>query len=117
MRYVIAKAGSIGIDTLLVLLLLTVEYARAGEFLSIDSGFMGLTVLAVLVLPYFLPSADGEPFGKWIVSRVAVVGLGLVLGSALPESMRSVPLTLLLAAAMASCYVQFYGLTKLRLAK
>ena len=119
MRDIIAKTGFVGLETTLVLLFLAVEYGRAGQFLSIDAGLMGVTMLMVLVLPYFLPSADSaeQSFGTWITFRGAVMAFGLALGLLLPESMRFMPMTLLLVAAIASCYLQFYGLMKLRLAK
>ena len=39
------------------------------------------------------------------------------LGVVLPETIRFLPMTLLIVTAMLSCYIQFYGFLKLRLAK
>jgi hypothetical protein len=38
-------------------------------------------------------------------------------GTVFPESFRFLPLTLLILAAMASCFIQFYALMRLRPAK
>lgn len=115
-----------GIDTILVLFFLALEYGRAVEFLSVDALLMLTTMAMVLILPYFLPSKSARPtLGSWLKLRtsVAVVGLGLGVlysrsaGIVMPESLRSVPMTFLILTAMVSCYVQFYGLLRLRLAK
>jgi hypothetical protein len=113
-----SKADGVGLDTLFILLFLAIEYSRAGEFLSIEAGFMAITLLMVFILPYFLPTDEGQgaSLGKWLALRGLVILAGLSLGAALPESMRSVPMTLLIIAGIFSCFVRFYGLMKLRLA-
>ena len=87
---------------------------------------MGVTILMVLVLPYFLPSNVERPtLSNWLLARGAVALTGMMLGVAfrqslglvLPESLRFMPMTFLILASMISCYIQFYGLMKLRLAK
>ena len=118
--------GAIGIDTTFVLFFLALEYGRGVQMFSADGFVMGNTMLMVLILPYFLPSQAEKPgFGYWLIGRGSIAFFGVVLGIAfklslgvvLPESMRFMPLTLLILASMVSCYIQFYGLTKLRLAK
>jgi pheromone shutdown protein TraB len=114
------------VDTALVLFFLALEYGRAVQALSMDGLLMGITMLMVLVLPYFLPSnAERPTFANWLLARGAVALTGMVLGVAfrqslgvvLPESLRFMPMTFLILASMVSCYIQFYSLMKLRMAK
>jgi hypothetical protein len=118
--------GMIGIDTTFVLFFLALEYGRAVQMFSIDGLLMGITMLMVLTLPYFLPSNSEKPlFANWMIGRGAIAFFGILLGFAfkqslgvvLPESIRFMPMTFLILASMVSCYIQFYGLMKLRLAK
>ena len=115
-----------GIDTLIVLFFLALEYGRSVQTMSMDGLLMGVTITMVLVLPYFLPSQSARPsFGNWMLTRGGIALFGMTLGVAfkqslgvvVPESMRFMPMTFLVLASMISCYVQFYGLMKLRLAK
>jgi hypothetical protein len=115
-----------GIDTLFVLFFLALEYGRAVQLFSIDGLLMLTTMSMVLILPYFLPSNGKRPaLGSWLKFRslVAVVGLtsGVLysksVGVVLPETLKFVPMTFLILTAMVSCYIQFYGLMRLRLAK
>ncbi|MEP6789517.1 MAG: hypothetical protein ABJB40_13845 [Acidobacteriota bacterium] len=115
-----------GIDTTFVLFFLALEYGRAVQMFSLDGFFMGITMLMVLTLPYFLPSNSEKPlFANWMMTRGAIALGGIVLGFGfkqslgvvLPESLRFMPMTFLVLASMVSCYIQFYGLMKLRLAK
>jgi hypothetical protein len=39
------------------------------------------------------------------------------VGVVLPETFRFLPMTLLIATAMISCYIQFYGFSKIASAK
>jgi hypothetical protein len=118
--------GIIGVDTTIVLFFLSMEYGRAVQMFSVDGLLMGTTMLMVLVLPFFLPSQYEKPlFANWMIRRGAVALIGILfgfvfkqsLGVLLPESLRFMPMMFLIVASMASCYVQFYGLMKLRLAK
>lgn len=115
-----------GIDTLFVLFFLALEYGRAVRLLSIDAVLMLATMAMMLILPYFLPSKSTRPtLGSWLKLRslVAIAGLALgvlysrSVGLVLPESLKFAPMTFLILTAMVSCYVQFYGLLRLRLAK
>lgn len=115
-----------GIDTAFVLFFLAMEYGRSVRAFSIDGVLMSITAAMVLVLPYFLPSNFRQPsFANWMIARSGVLLLGLVfgaifswsLGTVLPVTIASAPMTFLILASMISCYVQFYGLFKLRLAK
>jgi hypothetical protein len=113
-------------DTTLVLFFLGLESGRAIQDFTFDAFLLFATMLLVMVLPYYLPAGHGRPaFAKWLTGRslIALLGLtlGLLLGPAfgtvLPESFRFLPLTLLILAAMATSFIQFYGLMRLRLAK
>ena len=114
------------IDTTFVLFFLALDFGQSALSSGIDTIFSGLTLGMLLVLPYFLPSGSEKPeFLGWLLGRslisVFAVGLGLMyqqaLGVVLPDMFRFLPMTLLIVTAMLSCYIQFYGLLKLRLAK
>lgn len=113
------------IDTSFVLFFLAVDLGQNFSFAAFDSLFLVFTLLAVAVLPYFLDVEQKLEIGNWLVGRGLIVGfavlLGLIfkqtLGVVLPESFRFLPLTLLIVAAMLSCYHQFYSFFKLRLSK
>lgn len=118
--------GMFGIDTAMVLFFLALEYGRSVRIGTPDGILMAITMAMVLVLPYFLPAGLSAPtFFAWLGVRTVVAVVGLVFGAVfsyslgliLPESLRFVPMTFLIIASMVSCYVQFYGLLKLRLAK
>ena len=132
MKYTIDKIkrfGSFeiaGVDTAIVLLFLSIEYGRSTRMVSVDAVLIAITMAMLIVLPYFLPSRAEKPsFSDWLISRGALalcgVALGLgfkqSLGGVLPEAIRFVPMTFLILASMVSCYIQFYGLMKLRPAK
>lgn len=121
----IATDSGFAVDTTFVLFFLALEFGRTLGFFGIDTAFLGLTLLAVVVLPYFLP-ADAKPdFASWFLGRSAIAGLAILLGAmfqqalgaALPEMFRFLPMTLLIVTAMLSCYIQFYGLLKMRLSR
>ena len=118
--------GMTSIDTTFVLFFLALEYGRGVSMFSIDGVLMGTTMLMVLVLPYFLPSPYEKPlFANWLAGRGAIAVLGMLLGlifrqslgTVLPESLRFMPMMFLILTGIVSCYIQFYGLMKLRLAK
>ena len=118
--------GMVSFDTTFVLFFLAMEYGRSTHMFSIDAILMGITMLMVLALPYFLPSPHEKPtYMNWLAGRGAIAVCGMLVGLAfsqgvgviLPESLRYMPLTFLVLTAMISCYIQFYSLMKLRLAK
>ena len=110
--------NGMGIDTALVLLFLAAEVGRYGNFASLETLLMGVSMLILLVLPFFLPSAtEFEPsLTKWLILRGLAAIVGLTFGLILPEPMRFLPMSFLILAGICSCFVQFYGLMKLRLA-
>ena len=98
-----------GIDTTFVLFFLALEYGRAVNVVSVDGVVMGITIIMILVLPYFLPSLARRPtFANWVLGRSAVtvsaillgVGLGETAGTLLPEGVRFLPMTFLILASM-----------------
>lgn len=115
-----------GIDTMIVLFFLALEYGRGVQSMSMDGFLMGVTMIMLLILPYFLPSNFERPaFGNWLLTRGAIALVGMTLGVAfkqslgahMPESLQFMPMTFLIVTSMVSCYIQFYGLMKLRLVK
>jgi 4-amino-4-deoxy-L-arabinose transferase-like glycosyltransferase len=116
---------SFAVETTFILFFLAVEFGQSINVFSIDSIVMAITLLAFIVVPYFLPSDNKPDFGNWVLGRSLIaafaVGLGMMfkqsLGVALPETMRYLPMTLLIVTAMLGCYIQFYSLLKIRLAK
>ena len=120
-----AENRSIAVDTTFVLFFLSFAFGqRTGT--GIEAALSVLTLIIFVVLPYFLPYDGAKPnFGQWVVGRIGVVVLGLVIGLMfgqtvgvfLPDSFRFLPLTLLIAAGLISCYFRFYGLYRFRLAK
>jgi len=127
MKNTIAKVnGTLGIDTGLVVFFLAIEYARVVQIPSFEGTLTGTTIVMILVLPYFLPSNSSSlGFSQWLAGRMVIAlagfalgyGLRQSLGSLIPASVSFIPMTFLILTGMTSCYLQFYGLMKLRLAK
>ena len=105
------------IDTTIVLFLLMLEIGRSARNLSFETLLVTITALMVMVLPFFLRSFDLGEFKLWLGKRVALAAAAIALGMILPSSLEFVPMALLIPAAMVSCYIQFYSLLRLRLAK
>ena len=114
------------LDTTFVLFFLALELGRSTDFFAFDTVLMTITMLMVLVLPYFLPSETFQPtFTAWLGGRSAIAAFGILSGVVfqkstgvlLPDTLKFLPMTGLILAAMISCYIQFYGLMKLRPAK
>jgi hypothetical protein len=114
------------VETTFVLFFLAVEFGRTFTKLSFDNFLMAVTLLMVIVLPYFLSLEDEKPgFANWILGRTFIARFAILLGAlfnqtlgvVLPETFRLLPLTLLIVTAMLGCYIQFYGFLKLRLAQ
>jgi hypothetical protein len=115
-----------GVDTLFVLFFLALEYGRSVQLFSMDGMLTATTMAFVLVLPYFLPSRFERPaLSRWLAVRGSVMLAALMLGvaygrnsgAAVPAGISTVPMTFLILASMVSCYIQFYGLMRLRPAK
>jgi len=122
----IGSFGGFAVDTTFVIFFLGLELGRSLQNFTFDAFLLLLTMLMVTVLPYYLPSSNGRPaIAKWLTGRsliaILAVSIGALLqpayGTLLPESFRFLPLTLLILTAMCSCFIQFYALMRLRLAK
>lgn len=117
-----SENSNFAIDTTFVLFFLAVDLGQNLNVVAFDTIFLGLTLLAVAVLPYFIQSDEKPEFGNWLLGRslivIFAVMLGLMfkqtLGVVLPESFRFLPFTLLIVTAMLSCYIQFYSFFRLR---
>ena len=112
-----------GTDTAIVLFFLALEYGRSVRVFALDGVLMAVTMVMVLVLPYFLPSnVSSVSLARWVLNRAAVMSAGLLLGigfgaglgGTLPKSFSLVPMTFLILASMVSCYIQFYQSIRLR---
>lgn len=121
-----AGGGAFALDTTFVLFFLAVDFGQTLFSFGFDGILSGITLTMLLVLPYFLPSSASKPeFVSWIFGRTLIAGLAILLGVmltqtlgvVLPESFKFLPLTLVIAAGMISCYIQFYGIMKFRLAR
>ncbi len=125
-RFGEADGGAFALDTTFVLFFLAVDFGLSLFSFGIDVVFSAITLAMLLVLPYFLHSSTAKPeFRSWIFGRLAIAALAVILGVVfrqslgvvLPESFKFLPLTLLIAAGMISCYIQFYSIMKFRLAR
>lgn len=112
------------IDTTFVLFFLAVEVGQIINNFALDTIFFVITLLMLIILPYFLTSEERPKFGNWVLGRSLIAVFAISVGvmfkqslGVLPEMFRFLPMTLLIVTAMLSCYIQFYGLLKLRLAK
>ncbi len=122
----IANDEGFAVETTFVLFFLAVEFGQSANWFAFDSLFLGLTLAVFAVLPYLLYSGTEKPnFANWVFGRSLIAAFAILLGAmfkqalgvVLPETFRFLPLTLLVATAMISCYIQFYGFIKLRPAK
>ena len=113
------------VDTTFVLFFLAVDCGQRFTF-GIDGMLSAVTLAMFVILPYFLPFQGEKPeFERWFFGRVVIAAFAIVLGAMfrqtlgviLPDMFRFIPLTLLIVAAMVSCYIQFHSLLRFRLAK
>src|ERR1700712_1653556 len=75
------------IDTTFVLFFLALELGRSTNLMAVDTLLMSITMLMVMVLPYFLPSTSEPPiFGMWLGGRGVIAAFGLMLGALLQKS-------------------------------
>lgn len=121
-----ATSRGFTIDTTFVLFFLAIEFGQSLTAFALDGVFLALTLAMLLVMPYFLLVSDERPgFGKWLFGRSLIAAFAIILGVifrqsvgvVIPEAFKFLPMTMLIATAMISCYIQFYGFTKFRLAK
>lgn len=117
---------SFALDTTFVLFFLSLDLGQSWLSFGFDGLLATITLAAFIAIPYFLPFADEKwDFRSWVLGRILVAAAGLSLGLMLkqsigvllPEAFRFAPMTLLIVAAIISCYVQIYGIIKVRLAR
>ncbi len=114
------------VDTTFVLFFLAVDFGQSAIGFGLDSLLSLVTLLLLLVLPYFLPAVNEKPeFGAWVAGRGVIAAFAIALGamyhgalgSALPEAFRFLPMTFVILTAMLSCYLQFCAIIRFRLAR
>src|SRR3954454_13497564 len=117
---------SFAVDTTFVLFFLALEFGRSITAFGFDGFLIGVTLLLVLILPFFFSTEVERPaFGNWIAGRSVIALLAVVsgivygqfVGVVIADTFKFLPMTLLIATAMISSYIQFYSLMKLRPAK
>lgn len=124
-RVAASSESGFAIETTFVMFFLAVEFGLSFRGFGLESAVFALTLLSVIVLPYFLPSDEKPAFGVWVLGRLLIAAFAILLGVIfrqsigviLPEMFRFLPMTLLIVTAMIGFYIQFYGFFKLRLAK
>lgn len=107
-----------GIDTGIVLFLLAAEFSRASRSLTVNGITMAAAIFAVALFPYVFPAdVSRPPFFKWALVRLAVLVTGLAAGAGLgladAGNAGSIPMTLLIFAALGSLAIQSYALIRL----
>lgn len=122
-QQIIQRNGNTTIDTTFVLFFLAVVLGSGGGL--IETALTAVTLAAMIILPYFLASEDVGKFSTWVIARSLLAAAGVVIGvlfsfaagSVLPASAKYLPMTFLILSAVISCYMQIFGVMKLRLAK
>src|SRR5688572_28801893 len=88
------------VDTSFVLFFLAVDVGQSVLAFRVDTAVSALTLLLLLVLPYFMPTESQRPdFSTWLVGRALLmgfaIGLGMMfqqaVGGVLPEMFRYLP--------------------------
>lgn len=114
------------LDTTFVLFFLAMDFGQAWLTFGIDGLLAAITLIAFVILPYFLPFSDERPeFLRWFFGRFILAAFGITMGLVLkqavgillPEWLRFMPMTLLIVAAIFSLYFQLYATLKVRLAR
>jgi len=111
-------------DTTFVLCFLSADLGQRGIF-SLDGIVMALALGAVMLLPFALETNGEAGFGRWVAERGLISLFGLFagvafsasLGSLFPESLESLPFTLLIMASMATCFLSFASLLGFRISR
>ena len=76
-RIAIEKTNDRGfaVETTFVLFFLAVEFGQSINAFAIDTIVMAITLLAFIIVPYFLPSDEKPSFGNWIFGRSLIAVL------------------------------------------
>ena len=114
------------IDTTFVLFFLAVELGTSAIGFDLGTALGFMTLAMFVAVPYLLPFSGERPaFLPWLTGRAAIgvlgllggMALGSVTGTLLPESVRFLPMWLLIGSAFFSGCFQLYGIMRPRLAK
>ena len=116
-----SSGSGLFVETTFVLFFLSLDLGQSLFAVSSDIAFLMVTVVAVAVLPFFLPSAGNFSLTNWLTGRGAIAVLGVLLGVGfnqivgvvLPEIFRLVPLTLAMFAGLAACFLMFKSMLSL----
>jgi hypothetical protein len=120
-----AEGSFFAFDTTLVLFFLAVDLGRSVFSPDLGSMLTAGTLLTVAAAPDLMWEKDLRGFWGWFGARMLIAGFGLLagvllggaIGTLLPESVRFVPITLLILAAFLSFSLQFYAILRVRLAR
>lgn len=124
-RFETANGKNTIVDTTFVLFFLALEFGRTFSALTLDNAFLFVTLLTIVAVPYVLLTGEKPQFSGWFFGRTLIAAFGTLIGMMfqksigviLPETFKFLPMTFLIITAMLSCYIQFYGFLRLRLAK
>lgn len=114
------------LDTTFVLFFLAMDFGQAWFTFGIDGLLAAITLIAFVILPYFLPFSEERPeFVRWIFGRFILTAFGITMGLVLkqavgvllPEWLRFMPMTLLIVSTIFSLYFQLYAILRVRLAR
>lgn len=114
------------VDTSFVLFFLAFELFSSASASLTGNALSLATIAAFAAVPYLLPATGERPaFWHWLAGRVAIALLagiagylfGRAVGGLLPGSARYLPMALLIASAVVSCFTQLYAILHLRLAR
>ena len=120
------RSRTFTLDTTFVLFFLAMEMAQTSFDLDMVSALSSATLIAFLVLPYFLPlMGENVGFVRWMTARILVAGMGVIFGlvlsqatgTLLPDTFRFVPMSLLIVATIICCNIRIYGILRDRLAR
>ncbi|MGH9949843.1 MAG: hypothetical protein ACRD6X_21965 [Pyrinomonadaceae bacterium] len=121
-----ANPGRFVMDTTFVLFFLALDIGTSYASFGFDTLLSAVTLTMFASLPYFLPFAGEKPdFTGWLVGRMFIAAIGILAGLAVaasvgtmfPESVRFLPMTLLIIAGIFCTYTQIYAMLKVRLAR
>lgn len=125
-RETVGGEAGFAVDTTFVVFFLALEFGRSILNFGLDGLLLGICLAMLIAVPYFYMGDASRPnFARWVAGRSVIAAFATLLGFAfqqtlgvvLPDMMRFMPMTLLIVSAMVSCYIQFYGVLRLRPAK
>jgi hypothetical protein len=115
------STNAFAFDTTFVLFFLSMDLGQRG-FFSVDGIIMSIALMAVMLMPYLFETNDEVSFGRWAVERCFIAGFGMFtglafnasVGTVFPETLESLPFTLVIMASMVSCFLTFASLLGFR---